>query len=245
MPIDQAEAIVLRTYNIGDQDKIAIFLSRDKGVIRGVAKGARKFGNRFGSALEPMSHVTVFFYEKERRELVTVNNCDLIESFFEIQSDLKTALALSYFAELIEEFVPGRVREDVVFRLLHSILQALARKGDIGLLTRYFEAWVLQVNGYLPDVHRCKKCRTALGETGWLSPKRDGIYCDACAPARKDEIGGELSRFLDWARKNPPSKSGESPFTPAELRAIQKSLQAMIVYHLEREPKSLRYVKDG
>jgi len=118
MPIDQAEAIVLRTYAIGDQDKIAVFLTRDKGVIRGVAKGARKFGNRFGSSLEPMSHVTMFYYEKERKDLVTINTCDLIESFFEVQADLKMSLTLSYFAELIEEFVPVRAREDIVFRLL-------------------------------------------------------------------------------------------------------------------------------
>jgi len=56
--------------------------------------------------------------------------------------------------------------------------------------------------------------------------------------------GLELGRFMEWVKKNPPSKSDESPFTPAELKAIQKSLEAMIVFHLEREPKSLRYIRD-
>jgi DNA repair protein RecO (recombination protein O) len=244
MPIDQAEAIVLRTYTIGDQDKIAVFLTRDKGMIRGVAKGARKFGNRFGSSLEPMSHVTMFYYEKERKDLVTVNNCDLVESFFEVQADLKMSLTLSYFAELIEESVPIRAPEDIAFRLLLSVLQALKQKGDLELLARYFEAWFLQINGFLPDVRHCKKCRKALTESGWLSPKKDGVYCDVCAPARTDEIRQELGRFMEWVKKNPPSKSDESPFTPAELKAIQKSLEAMIVFHLEREPKSLRYIRD-
>ena len=73
--------------NVGDQDKIAVFFCREKGVIRGVAKGARKFGNRFGSSLEPMSVVRVFYYEKERRDLITVSGCDLLESFFEIQAE--------------------------------------------------------------------------------------------------------------------------------------------------------------
>jgi DNA repair protein RecO (recombination protein O) len=244
MPLDQAEAIILRTYNIGDQDRIAVFLTRDKGVVRGVAKGARKFGNRFGSSLEPMSHVTLYYYEKERRELVTLNNCDLLESFFEFRTDLKTSLTLSYFAELIEEFVPIRAREDVVFRLLLSVLQALREKADLALVTRYFEAWFLRVNGFLPEVRRCKKCRKPLQGPGWLSPKKDGVYCDACAPERKEQITQDLARFLSWARKNPPSKTGECPFTPAELRTIQKGLQVMIIYHLEREPKSMRYIQD-
>jgi len=244
MPIDQAEAIVLRTMPIGDQDKIAVFLTRDKGLIRGVAKGARKFGNRFGSALEPMSHVTAFYYEKERRDLVTVSACDLLESFFEIQAHPKTAMTMAYFAELIEEFLPSRAPEDTLFRLLLSVLRALKDKGDLAVLTRYFEAWFLQANGFLPDVCRCRSCRKAIDADGWLAPKRDGVYCDACAPSRKDEVPSGLGRFIQWARKNPPSRAGECPFSSADLRSLRKSLQAMIVYHLEREPKSLRYVKE-
>src|SRR4030042_1060620 len=110
MPTDQAEAIVLRTTNVGDQDKIAVFFCRDRGVLRGVAKGARKFGNRFGSSLEPMSVVRVFYYEKERRDLVTVSGCDLLESFFEIQAEPATAFLLTYFAELIGGFAPVRAQ---------------------------------------------------------------------------------------------------------------------------------------
>jgi DNA repair protein RecO (recombination protein O) len=246
MPLDQADAIVLRTSALGDIDKLAVFLTREKGLVRGVAKGARKFGNRFGSALEPMSHVTVFYYEKERRDLVTVSGCDLVESFFEIQADLKSSLTLSYFAELIEEVVPGRSSEDVMFRLLLSVLRALRMKGELGLLTRYFEAWFLQANGFLPDVGRCRGCRRELAgeEAGWLSPKRDGIYCDACAPDRRDEVGRELARFVQWARRNPPPSTDEIPFSPGELKAVQKSLQALIVFHLEREPRSLRYIRE-
>jgi DNA repair protein RecO (recombination protein O) len=119
-------------------------------------------------------------------------------------------------------------------------------KGELGLLTRYFEVWFLQANGFLPDVHHCRQCRKAIEgeEAAWLSPKKDGIFCDACAPARRDEVRRELSRFARWARTNPPPATDEIPFTPGELKSVQKSLQAMIVYHLEREPKSLRYIRD-
>jgi DNA repair protein RecO (recombination protein O) len=244
MPLDQAEAIVLRTFNVGDQDKVVVFLTRDKGLVRGVAKGARKFGNRFGSALEPMSLVKMFYYEKEPRDLVTVSDCDLIDSFFDIQADLKASFTVSYFAELIEEFFPARAQEDLVFRLLLSVLQAMRDRGDLGLLTRYFEAWFLQLNGFLPDVRRCKRCGKAPDGGGWLAPKKDGIYCDDCAPSKKEEVQRGLNSFLNWARKNPPPKSGPFPFSPEELKGIQKSLQAMIVYHMEKEPKSLRYIKD-
>ena len=176
MPIDQAEAIVLRTYDFGDQDKIVVFFTREKGVLRGVAKGARKFNNRFGSSLEPMSMVRAFYYEKERKDLVTVSNCDLLESFFEAQNDLKVSCTVGYFAELIEEFSPSRSKDDVLYRLLLSVLRCLAAKGDPAFLALYFEAWFLRINGLLPDLVRCKKCRKPLSGSGLaVSEKRRGL----------------------------------------------------------------------
>jgi len=243
MPLEQAEAIVLRTSPIGDQDKLCAFLTRDKGVLRGVAKGARKFGNRFGSSLEPMSHVKVFYYEKERRDLVTVSACDLLDSYFDVQKELRAALTMAYLAELVEEFVPARAREEVIFRLLLAVLQALEGRGDPDFLTRYFEAWLLYVHGVLPDVKRCKKCRKDIEADGWLAPRRDGVYCGDCAPVRKEEIGRELAPFLVWIHKNPPPRESVPGFGPAELKGIGAALQAMIIFHLEREPRSLRFLK--
>ena len=153
-------------------------------------------------------------------------------------------MTLSYFAELIEEFLPARAREDVVFRLLLSVLQALKAKGGLPVAAAYFEAWFLQANGFLPDVLRCKGCRKPLELPGWLAPRKDGVYCDGCAPARKDEVKPQLGRFMRWVKTNPPSKAEECPFSSADLAAVRKNLQAMIVYHLEREPKSLRFIKD-
>lgn len=242
MPTDQAEAIVLRTMNVGDQDKIAVFFCREKGVLRGVAKGARKFGNRFGSSLEPMSVVRVFYYEKERRDLVTVSGCDLLESFFEIQVEPATAFLLSYFAELVEEFAPTRAREEVLYRLLLSVLRCLKEGADREFAAAYFEAWFLQANGLLPDLGGCRKCRKPLA-AAFLAPRRDGAYCPDCAPVRKDEIPPAIGDFLRWVRKNPPPGGCAPPFTADQIAAIRRSLQAMIVFHMEREPRCLHFLK--
>jgi DNA repair protein RecO (recombination protein O) len=243
MPLDQTEAIVLRSFPIGDQDKVVVFFSPDKGLLRGVAKGARKFGNRFGSSLEPLSLVNVFYYEKERKDLVTLSQADLIESFFDLHRDYRTSCTLSYFAELVEEFFPSRASEDLVFRLLLSILRAIKEKGDLELLSRYFEAWFLQINGLLPQFHRCRKCRKRLAEPGWLSPRMDGVYCAACAPLRKETVPVELPAFLDWVKKNAPPRESLSPFSTGQLEAIRRTLQNLIIFHLEREPKSLHFLK--
>lgn len=240
MPLEQTEAIVLRTFNIGEQDKIVVFFSKDRGIIKGTAKGARKFGNRFGSSLEPLSLVKAHYYEKERKELVTISSCDLLESFFELQNDPDTSFTLSYFAELTEEFSPTHAQDDKLYRLLVSVLRSLRGGGDLNLLSRYFEAWLLKINGVLPDLSRCKKCRKALTHSGWLSYKKDGIFCNRCAPQKKEKIEPDLDSFVQWVRKNPPPEKGPLSFSSDQLDTIKKSLQEMIVFHLEREPKTLR-----
>ncbi len=243
MPLYQSEAIVLRAFNVGDQDKIVVFFSHDKGVVKGIAKGARKFSSRFGSSLEPMSLVKIFYYEKERKDLLTISNCDLLESFFEIQKDLKTNFTLSYFSELVEAFFPSRAKEELLYRLLLSVLRALKEGGNLGFLTRYFEAWFLHINGLLPDFEKCKKCGKEIKASSWLSPKKDGAFCSGCAVQKKERIGAEMISFLKWIKKNPPSLKEEIPFSPSQLEAIRKNLQEIIVYHLEVEPKTLRYLK--
>ncbi len=242
MPSGQSEAIVLRSTPLADQDKIVVFFSRDRGILRGVAKGARKFGNRFGSSLEPMSVVKIFYYEKEHRELVTVSGCDLLESFFEIQAQPDTIILLSYFSELIEAFSPPHAKDDILFRLLLSVLKAFKEGGDKEFLAAYFEAWFLQINGFLPQLAKCRKCRRPV-QKGWLSARKDGSYCSACAPQKKEGIPAEIHPFLHWSRKNPPSENCDRPFSPQEIARIRKTLQSMIIFHMEREPKTLQFLK--
>ncbi|HPW17106.1 MAG TPA: DNA repair protein RecO [Candidatus Aminicenantes bacterium] len=242
MPNDQAEAIVLRTAPLGDQDKLAVLFCRDKGLLRGVAKGARKFGNRFGSSLEPMSVVRAFYHEKERRELVVISGCDLLESFFEIQAEPATAFLLTYFAELIEEFAPARAREEVLFRLLLSVLRCLKDGGDREFAAAYFEAWFLHANGLLPDLSACRKCGRPLAP-GWLAPGKDGAFCPDCAPLRKEEVPAGTAAFLRWTRRNPPPGDSAPPFPAEDVARIRRTLQAAIVHHMEREPRTLQFLK--
>jgi recombinational DNA repair protein (RecF pathway) len=73
MPVYKAEALILRTYKLGEADRIVVFLTRDRGKKRGVAKGARRQRSRFIGGLEPMTRAGVQYYEREQRELVRIN----------------------------------------------------------------------------------------------------------------------------------------------------------------------------
>ncbi|NOR14970.1 MAG: DNA repair protein RecO [Candidatus Aminicenantes bacterium] len=239
MPRNQAEAIVLRASKFKDQDKSVVFFSREHGLIEGIAKGALKSKKRFGSSLEPMSYVKVFYYEKEGTRYVTVGDCDLIEDFYEIQTNPPVLFTLAYFAELIEESRPAPNEDDLLFRLLLQILRALKAGGEPEFLAAYFETWFLKINGYLPDLSSCKGCRQDIVATGWLSHRKDGAVCESCANYKKEEIIPEFLDFLKWVKKNPPSKTAEPSFSLAQIQSIRGVLKEIIVFHLEHSPKTL------
>src|SRR6202789_291507 len=115
MPVHESEAIILQSYPLGEADRLVSFLSRSMGRVRGVASGARKTKNRFGSTLERLSHVNMRFYEKANKELVRINECELVESFLSAFSDYDSGVALAILREEPETVLPDHEASDANF----------------------------------------------------------------------------------------------------------------------------------
>ena len=152
MPLYTAEALILRTYKLGEADRIVVFLTRDRGKKRGVAPNARNSRKRFGAALEPLTEVRMAYFEKERRELVGLNYAEPIRS--PLSAPSPEALGYShYFAELIDEWAAEADVDERLFRLGTSALEALVSGVPVEALARYFECWLLRLQGvYPPDL---------------------------------------------------------------------------------------------
>lgn len=149
MPLYTAEALVLRTYKLGEADRIVVFLTRDRGKKRGVAANARKSRKRFGAALEPLTEVRVSYFEKERRDLVGLNYAEPVRSPLVAASP--EALGYShYFAELIDEWAPEADVDERLYRLGTAALEALVTGVPPEALARYFECWLLRLQGVYP-----------------------------------------------------------------------------------------------
>lgn len=149
MPLHTADALVLRTYKLGEADRIVVFLTADRGKKRGVAEHARRPRSRFRGALEPLTHVRLAYFEKERRELVGVNYAEPITSPLVAASP--EALGYShYFAELIDEWAADADPDERLFRLGTATLEALVHGVPVEPLARYFECWLLKLQGVYP-----------------------------------------------------------------------------------------------
>jgi DNA repair protein RecO (recombination protein O) len=153
MPLHTSDALILRTYSLGESDRIVVFLTRDRGKKRGVAKNARQSRRRFGGALEPMTCGRVTYRERERRDLVFLQ--DVAPTRSPLAAFDGEALGyVGYFAELIDEWAQENDPSETLFRLGTSIVEAMTANVPIEPLARYFEHWLLRLQGvYQPDPH--------------------------------------------------------------------------------------------
>jgi len=146
MPLYTTDALILRTYTLGESDRIVVFLTRDRGKKRGVAKNARQSRRRFGAALEPLTSGRVGYVERERRDLVMLQYVEVIRSPLSAL-DGGALGYVSYFAELIDEWAPEGDPNETLYRLGASMVDAMAAGVAIEPLARYFEHWLLRLQG--------------------------------------------------------------------------------------------------
>jgi DNA repair protein RecO (recombination protein O) len=187
MPLRETEAIVLRTYRLGEADKIVSLFARQLGRLRAVAAGARRTKSRYGSTLEPMSYIRLWVFERENRDLLRINSAELLESFFDMQKDYRVQVAAQYVAEVAERFLPEREVNERAFRLVIAVLKALKRTGEVNRPLLYFNYWLLRLGGFLPELDACGACGRSLeGQPAYYGEGAEYLVCSNCkAPGMK------------------------------------------------------------
>jgi DNA repair protein RecO (recombination protein O) len=168
--LTKTDAIVLRSMKYRDTSKIVSFYSRQFGKIKGIAKGARRAENKFGSALEPMSYVTLVIYKKEQRDLHLISQCDSIKSYGGIQRELEKMSVGFSILELVDQLAHEEEENAPLFELLEQTLAALDRTTRNALsLQRAFQIRFAALLGYAPSLYFCTACGTSLVDNERLS----------------------------------------------------------------------------
>src|SRR5438876_7518448 len=165
MPLIETEGLVIKSYNLAEADRIVVFLTRDHGVIRGVAKGAKRLKSKFGSGLEPFSVVQLTYFQKDAVELVSIQKADLVRSYFAAAGNPDFLQKFSYLCDLLITFSPPHDPNEKMYRMVRACLET-ASIDPASLLSVgvYFELWLLRLAGYLPDWSRCDKCKRVLDD---------------------------------------------------------------------------------
>jgi DNA repair protein RecO (recombination protein O) len=230
------QGIVLRTYKLGETDRILNVLTQGRGKVRAVAKGVRRPGSRFGGRLEAFSHVELQLYEG--RDLDVINQADLIAPHAHVREDYALSACASVMAELTDAVAQEGERDNRLFLLLRAGLQALdARPPYPAIFTDAFLIRAAAATGFRVFTTACASCR-APGPHAFLSVVRGGTLCADCAPAGTkavDERTLGLVRLLagdEWAAL-PRAASDE------QARTVAASfVRAFVEHHLDRRLRS-------
>jgi DNA repair protein RecO (recombination protein O) len=198
MPLIETESLILKTYDLADADKIVLLLTREHGIVRGVAKGAKRLKSRFGSALEPFSVVRATYFQKEVLELVSIQKLDLIDSYFSIASDPGFLQKFSYLTDILIGSLPPHDPSETLYRMTRACLGAAAdiphKLAAIGL---YFEIWLLKLTGYLPQWKKCNECGREFNndESAGLAAEQE-LVCGNCKRLSGMINVGPIERFV-------------------------------------------------
>jgi DNA repair protein RecO (recombination protein O) len=248
MGLVETEAIVLHTHKLADADKIVVSLTEKSGLVRGVARGARRLKSRFGASLEPFTLINLTFFEKETRELVTIKSAEIVKSYFGAAGDAETVAALEQLVELVREFAPPHQADERLFRMLRACIEALAGGVDSASVFTYCELWVLRLTGFLPDMRVCGGCGRRLRdpEAGEIYVTQEGVlWCAACRSGGARSLKRDTYELLYAARGMKPYEwSVEYAARPLETRqSASEMARGLVRRALEAEPRAGRFTK--
>ena len=209
MGLRTADAFILGTHPLKERDRIVSFLTRDSGRRRGVAKRARGGRSEFTGSLEPMTEARVVFFEREGRELVSIDSVDPVRSSFSLSGDLERALLVCALAESLETFVSDSEPAEPFYRLARHAMDALFAGAPSEGVAAYFDVWILKLSGLFPSPAECAGCGRPLepSEPLLFDESRPGFIGAECrrgetlrltAPAAA-ALRGILTRPLDPA----------------------------------------------
>ncbi len=221
------EGVVLRTYKLGEADRIVVLATAEHGKVRAVAKGVRKTKSKFGSRLEPLSHVDLQLYEG--RNLDTITQVESIETFRAIRDDLDRYGAAVGVLEVIDQITMEGEVDQRRYSMLVGVLRTIA-ENDNPLVVPAFYLKVLAHEGFQPEVDACVACGNGDPLVA-IDLLAGGMLCADCRQGRKVSVealrllrailGGGLASIL-----------AEEP-SPAVAEVSALATEA-VEHHLER-----------
>jgi len=259
--LESTPAIVLRTREYGESDKIVTVLSRTSGKFSGIAKGAKRSQRRFPGTLEIFSHVTLDYRRRPHSELAFLDRAVLLQPWPRILSSLERFAAASHVVELADKMTVEAEVGDDLYAIVATTLERINAAEPGPATLRLFELAALEASGYRPDLVHCRGCRCVLAAD--RGPVRlvgalGGLLCSQC---RAREEGGmllspaalECLSFLQAVVEHGASRgngSGRgSPFVaehsaaellpPRVAREVGAALDLLLTPHLRARLRSL------
>ena len=243
-------AIMLRRIEFGDYDIIITFFTLNQGKVSVIAKSAKKSTKRFSGILELFSALDIVYGSARGKGLPVLQEAVLKQPFLKIRADIKKTAYASYWAEIINAWMEKSEKQPKLYYLLKYVLGEL----DFGntpeaVLSILFQMRFLAISGHSPNLMQCSMCKTQLEEIKKGSIifdlARGGLVCENCSQNISKRIvlsKGTIKQLL-WIEKEDLTKAKRIRFAPQASNEGLEFLEAFVPYHLGKEPKSLKFLR--
>ena len=231
MALYRDEAVVLRTYKLGEADRIIVLYTRGRGKVRAVAKGVRRTRSKFGSRLEPGSIVQLQLYEGRNLDIVT--QAERVSTMPSLRSDLGSYGRAAVLLEIVDQVTGDGEANPALFKLLSGALAELDRSAN-SLVVPAFVAKLLVLEGVQPMVDACVACGADEGLVAFQLHE-GGVLCRSCrrgqpiSEAARIALGAILAGRVRHVLETTPAPVAQ------ELETLAA---AMIEQHIERRLQS-------
>ncbi|HEX3048801.1 MAG TPA: DNA repair protein RecO [Bacillota bacterium] len=238
MALYRTNAIVLRTRNFGEADRVVVLFSEELGKFEAIVKGARRQRSRFLGSTLAFSYIRAMLLSG--KSLDTLSQAELVHSFSKLREDLIKLAYASFWVELVDGFVPERQEAKEIFRFLLAAFIVLEKSSDPVILNLAFEIRLLNYLGYQPQIDSCTSCGAILEEPMFFSAEAGGVVCSACSSKYRNLIKVNTSDLQAFERLGEIDLREMASFSLSQenCKTIQGVLRNFIEARLERPLKS-------
>jgi DNA repair protein RecO (recombination protein O) len=242
----KTESIIISSMNLGEADKLVTFFSLDRGMLKGVAKNARKSFRRFGAGLESFTLSRLHLYEHEHQELVRIESADIIAQHSGIGTDLARAAAGAVMIELVREMSPLGEQNASAFLLLNHVLHLLDVGEEPVFLLRIFEIKFLSLLGYQPKLDHCLSCGSQPKGEMIFESMKGGVICSDCMVSSGSGqvrlTPGAVGFYYQSLRMEMDKVCRLKP-SPGIMRELEQAFTAHTFHILGKRLKSMDFLR--
>jgi DNA repair protein RecO (recombination protein O) len=243
----KTEAIVLRSMDLGEADRVLTVVTPRLGKLRVIAKGVRRPRSRIGGGLQPFSDVQLVLAVGRTFDVVTSSSLE--DPHLGLRNDLHSTAAAWYLVELVDRFVEGAADSHDAFRLLAQGLSALDAGDEVArdVVARWFELALLDAMGFRPELTRCLECGADLEPDGnAFSAAAGGALCPQCRHAAHGArpVSPDALKVMRHLQRSPLVGVLRLRLVPALHREVERLLHATVSAVLERELRSRDFLEE-
>lgn len=245
MALYRSDALVLRTYTLGEADQIIVFLTKDYGKVRAVARRSRSAKRQTASYYQPMTLLHAILFGRSSQNLHRINSVDVIQPFRALREDFTLMRCGLYMTELLDAATRDREPVSELFALLRQGLEQLTETSTPDTLLRLFELQLLMLIGYTPQLFACVRCaKDVVEDETAFSPGMGGLVCRSCMTDKQRTV--MLStETLAYLRQGVMSGAEVVPLLPDDAEVCQEIetvLHQHLIARLGRELKSYAFL---